>query len=87
VEGDVVEVTVKDNGPGVPEAIRRHIFDAFFTTKPPDEGTGLGLAIAFDIAREHGGRLELAEAAGPGACFRLTLPVDGPTDERDGSNR
>jgi PAS domain S-box-containing protein len=91
VEGDVVEVTVKDNGPGVPEAIRRHIFDAFFTTKPPDEGTGLGLAIAFDIAREHGGRLELSEATGPGACFRLTLPVDGPThqgtDEGDGSNR
>ncbi len=75
-EGNAVEVSVRDNGPGVAEPIRRHIFDAFFTTKPPDQGTGLGLAIAFDIAREHGGRLELSDEDTDGACFRLHLAID-----------
>jgi two-component system NtrC family sensor kinase len=74
-DGDSVWIRVRDNGPGVPEPIQRHIFDPFFTTKPPDEGTGLGLAIAFDIAREHGGRLELCDEVGDGACFCLWLPV------------
>jgi len=73
--GDVVVIAVRDNGPGVSETIRDHVFDPFFTTKPPDQGTGLGLAIAFDIAREYGGRLELCDGPGPGACFRLSLPV------------
>jgi PAS domain S-box-containing protein len=82
-DGDGVRITVRDNGPGVPEPIRRHIFDPFFTTKPPDEGTGLGLAIAFDIAREHGGRLELRDEAGPGACFRLHLPAASPQAESE----
>ena len=65
---------VRDNCPGVPEAIRERIFDPFFTTRRPGEGTGLGLAIAFDSAREHLGSLEL-ERRGPGACFALRLPV------------
>jgi two-component system C4-dicarboxylate transport sensor histidine kinase DctB len=47
-----VELEVRDNGPGIPEAVMDRVFDPFFTTR--DEGTGLGLAIAFDIAREHG---------------------------------
>lgn len=68
-----VTIQVRDNGPGVPAALRENIFDPFFTTKPPDQGTGLGLAIAYDIVREHGGRLVLLEE-GPGACFRLSLP-------------
>ena len=74
-EGDRVTVAIRDNGPGVPESIRRHIFDPFFTTKPPDQGTGLGLAIAYDIARDHGGLLELCEGHEAGACFRLSLPI------------
>jgi len=74
-QGDQVVISVEDNGPGVSPAIRRHIFDPFFTTKSPDEGTGLGLAIAYDMARDHGGRLELCEKPGEGARFCLTLPV------------
>jgi signal transduction histidine kinase len=66
---------VRDNGPGVPETIRRHVFDPFFTTKSPDQGTGLGLAIAFDIVREHQGHLELLPDDGRGACFALRLPA------------
>ena len=72
--GDVVEVSVRDDGPGVPEALRHRIFDPFFTTKGPERGTGLGLSIAFDIVREHGGVLELRPTSDGGACFVAHLP-------------
>jgi PAS domain S-box-containing protein len=75
--GDVVEISVRDDGPGVPEALRHRIFDPFFTTKGPERGTGLGLSIAFDIVREHGGVLELRPTADGGACFVTHLPQRG----------
>jgi signal transduction histidine kinase len=73
--GDEVELEVRDNGPGVPESVRDRVFDPFFTTRGPDQGTGLGLAIAFDIAREHGGALEVSSPPGQGASFVLRLPA------------
>ncbi len=75
--GDVVEISVRDDGPGVPEALRHRIFDPFFTTKGPERGTGLGLSIAFDIVREHGGVLELRPTSDGGACFVTHLPQHG----------
>jgi PAS domain S-box-containing protein len=78
--GDFVELSVVDNGPGVPEAIRDRIFDPFFTTKGPEDGTGLGLAIAFDIVREHGGMLELEPGPRGGACFLALLPARADAD-------
>jgi len=63
-----------DNGPGIPPAQAEAIFDPFFTTKEVGKGTGLGLSISHKIVEEHGGRLELLDKAGPGACFRLALP-------------
>ena len=55
--GDQVEVRIRDNGTGVPAAVREKIFQPFFTTKPPGVGTGLGLSISFDIVvRLHQGR-------------------------------
>jgi two-component system, NtrC family, sensor kinase len=65
-------MTVIDNGPGIRAEHRRIVFEPFFTTKP--KGTGLGLAVSRAIARAHGGDLEVAEAAGRGAAFQLTLP-------------
>jgi signal transduction histidine kinase len=70
-EGSAI-VEVADNGPGVPESARASLFQAFHASTRAG-GSGLGLAIAADLARAHGGRLELAESA-QGALFRLTLP-------------
>ena len=72
--GRDVIVSVRDDGHGVPLAIRERIFAPFFTTKAPGKGTGLGLAVSREIASLHGGTLELAAGAGPGAEFVLTLP-------------
>ena len=74
---EVVDVTVEDNGPGVPKAIEGRLFEPYATTKA--EGTGLGLAIAQRIAVEHDGELaSLPREQGQGAAFRLRLPVAGP---------
>ncbi len=71
---DGVELSVSDDGPGIPPAILDRVFDPFFTTKGPEEGTGLGLAISHEIAEAHGGSLEAATSDLGGACFRLWLP-------------
>ena len=72
--GDRAELTVRDNGPGIPGDLRVAIFDPFFTTKPVGRGTGLGLSISHKITEEHGGTLTLCDMPGQGACFRLGLP-------------
>jgi two-component system C4-dicarboxylate transport sensor histidine kinase DctB len=69
-EGDRVRMTVTDNGPGVPAALRDQLFTPFVTGR--EEGLGLGLAISRDIARDFGGDLTLADV-GEGARFELTL--------------
>lgn len=66
------EIEVQDSGPGVPPEIRKHIFDALFTTKNAGEGTGLGLSIAQRIVSRYQGRLRLTDK-GPGACFEVIL--------------
>ena len=65
---------VEDDGPGIPEAIREHIFEPFFTTKSDGEGTGLGLSVCTGIARDHGGRLLVADCS-EGARIVLELPM------------
>ncbi|MBX3566048.1 MAG: GAF domain-containing protein [Sphingomonas sp.] len=70
-----VILEVIDNGPGIPDDMRRRIFEPFYTTKPQGEGTGVGLSFSQGLAEAHGGKLELLPAK-RGAHFRLTLPVD-----------
>ena len=75
-EAGWVSIVVEDNGEGIPAENLRRIFDAFFTTRPPQEGVGLGLSTAMHIVRDHGGELS-AESGGPGqgSRFLLRLPV------------
>jgi len=65
--------SVRDRGPGVPAAERAHIFEPFHTTKT--RGTGLGLAVAKRIIDMHGGSIDVRDAAGGGAVFRVYLPA------------
>jgi signal transduction histidine kinase len=69
-----VEITVSDDGPGIPPDIMARIFDPFFTTKDVGEGSGLGLSIVHGIVDRHGGRIEVESRVGAGTTFRITLP-------------
>jgi signal transduction histidine kinase len=75
-ESDGVRVSVCDTGPGIPDDIRPHLFEPFYTTKPPGKGTGLGLHISHTVVARHGGRIEVASATGE-TCFVVTLPRGG----------
>jgi two-component system NtrC family sensor kinase len=79
---ETVQIDVVDGGPGVSPGNREHLMETFFTTKPPGSGIGIGLSVSHAIAQEHGGILELLDAAGP-TCFRLTLPVRAARTEGD----
>jgi len=74
-EGETITLTVRDNGPGIPDIDR--IFEPFHTTKGPGEGVGLGLAISSGIIADHGGRLTAQNLPGGGAAFDITLPFLG----------
>jgi PAS domain S-box-containing protein len=79
-----VRITIRDDGPGVPESVRARLFDPFFTTKQPGEGTGLGLSVSFGIVAAHDGQLWYEPGpGGVGSCFIIELPVVARTiDER-----
>lgn len=71
--GDRVVFAIKDNGPGIPQAIRERIFDPFFTTKDVGQGMGLGLSICNRIISDHGGRIEVRSQSGESTEFILDL--------------
>jgi signal transduction histidine kinase len=75
-DGRAVEVSVSDEGPGVPEKIRRRIFEPRFTTKP--NGNGFGLAVCFRVAEAHGGSIRLDPAPERGTRFLVDLPLRPP---------
>lgn len=68
-----VVLTIRDHGPGVPPAITERIFDPFFSTKGVGRGLGLGLSISYNIIRDFGGSLTVANATDGGAEFRIVL--------------
>ena len=77
---NTVSFDVSDDGPGLAPEIRTKIFDAFFTTKPVGEGTGLGLAVAYNIVKDHGGRIRVDSEAGRGTSFVVDLPVSATAE-------
>jgi len=73
--GDRLEVRIRDNGNGIPPAIRDKLFQPFFTTKPTGSGTGLGLSISRDIVvQEHQGTIEIDSEVGQYTEFIITFP-------------
>jgi two-component system NtrC family sensor kinase len=70
-------IKVKDNGNGIPEAVKDKIMQPFFTTKPTGEGTGLGLSLSYDIVvKGHGGSITVNSVEGKGSEFIIQLPVN-----------
>ena len=72
---DRIEISVKDNGNGIPGSIKEKIFQPFFTTKPTGQGTGLGLSLAYDIVKAHGGNIKVHTKEGEGSEFIVELPM------------
>jgi len=70
-----IEISVKDNGSGIPETIKEKIFQPFFTTKPTGQGTGLGLSLSYDIVKAHGGELKVETKENEGTVFYIILPL------------
>jgi signal transduction histidine kinase len=73
--GDKIQISISDNGPGIPDSIKDKIFQPFFTTKPTGSGTGLGLSLSYDIVKAHGGELKVESVEGEGSVFEIKLPI------------
>jgi signal transduction histidine kinase len=75
IQGNRVEVTISDNGPGIPKDVLPRIFEPFFSTKG-EGGTGLGLSITYGIVQKLGGELSVQSDVGHGTSFTITLPIE-----------
>ena len=75
LDKDYINVTIRDDGPGITEAIQKKIFDPFFTTKQNGKGTGLGLSISYSIIEKMDGHITVESSIGKGTTFVVSLPV------------
>jgi two-component system NtrC family sensor kinase len=73
--GDKIQISVTDNGNGIPQKVLDKVFQPFFTTKPTGQGTGLGLSLSYDIIKAHGGELNVNAKEGEGAEFIIKVPI------------
>jgi two-component system, NtrC family, sensor kinase len=77
LNGNTIEIMVRDNGNGIPERVREKIMQPFFTTKPTGEGTGLGLSLSYDIVvKVHGGNIDFITKEGEYTEFVIQLPAN-----------
>ena len=74
-QGGAIQISISDNGPGIPDTIKEKIFQPFFTTKPTGSGTGLGLSLSYDIVKAHGGEINVKSKPGEFTQFIVFLPV------------
>jgi len=74
-ENNRIDITVSDNGNGIPKQIIEKIFQPFFTTKPTGQGTGLGLSLSYDIVKAHGGELKVETIEGKATTFIISIPT------------
>ncbi|MFO0596638.1 MAG: ATP-binding protein [Myxococcaceae bacterium] len=81
VEGEVLRLTISDNGPGIPPEVMARLFEPFFTTKSPGKGTGLGLALSREYIGSFGGTLLASNGPDGGAQFTMTLKITANTGE------
>ena len=82
-----VEITIKDNGCGIPPEHLSQIFDPFFSTKDVGKGTGLGLSVSLGIVKEHGGTIRVQSEPGKGAAFFIWLPVGRQVEQDESAGR
>lgn len=86
--GRYLRLTVRDDGPGIPDAVKDRMFEPYFTTKEKEEGTGLGLAVVHGIVEVHKGAVTVTSAPGRGTAFDIYLPaIDDeifPSDDQFG---
>jgi CheY-like chemotaxis protein len=79
---DRVEVTVEDNGEGIPPELLGHVLEPFFTTKEVGKGTGLGLSMTYGVIKAHGGTMGITSEPGKGTTARLLFPrIPDPAQE------
>lgn len=75
IEGDTVDIEIRDSGSGIPAEILSKVFDPFFTTKEVGKGSGLGLSIVHEIIEEHDGCIAVESEEGKGTTFYISLPM------------
>ncbi len=74
-KNDHIEISIIDNGCGIPQDNIGRVFDPFFTTKKSGEGTGLGLSICYGIIKKHNGSIDVKSKVGTGTTFTIRLPI------------
>lgn len=77
-KGGVAELSIRDNGPGIPIEIQPRIFDPFFTTKDVGQGTGLGLSTCYRISRQHLATIRVQSEPGVFCEFSIQFPLPDP---------
>lgn len=87
VEGDYVELTVRDSGNGFDKEVLKHIFEPFFSTKEVGKGTGLGLSVVHGVMHENGGHIMVESKPGEGTIFHLLFPMVTEMGQTDQENK